>query len=72
MQLKTTFLPTALILLFSLSILLVNAQNQKSTDKIAITAKRMIDVRSGKEIPDVVILIEKNKPVVYYGFIFFY
>ena len=61
MQLKTTFLTTALILLFSLSILLVNAQNQKSTDKIAITAKRMIDVRSGKEIPDVVILIEKNK-----------
>jgi imidazolonepropionase-like amidohydrolase len=61
MQLKTTSLTTALVLLFTLSALLVNAQNQKSTDRIAVTAKRMIDVRSGKEIPDVVILIEKNK-----------
>lgn len=61
MQLKTTSLTAALILLFTLSILLVNAQNQKSTDRIAITAKWMIDVRSGKEIPDVVILVEKNK-----------
>jgi imidazolonepropionase-like amidohydrolase len=58
---KTTSLTTVLILLFTLSILLVNAQNQKPTDRIAVTAKRMIDVRSGKEIPDVVILIEKNK-----------
>lgn len=58
MQLKTTSLTTALILLFTL---LVNAQNQKSTGRIAVTAKRMIDVRSGKEIPDIVILIEKNK-----------
>jgi len=61
MQLKTTSLTTAFILLFTVSILSVNAQNQKSTDRIAVTAKRMIDVRSGKEIPDVVILIEKNK-----------
>lgn len=28
---------------------------------MALTAKRMIDVRTGKEIPDAVILIEKNK-----------
>lgn len=58
MQLKTISLTTSFVLL---SILLVNAQNQKPTDKIAVTAKRMIDVRSGKEIPDVVILIENNK-----------
>ncbi len=61
MQLKTTSLTTALIFLFTVSVLLVNAQNQRSTDRIAVTAKRMIDVRSGKEISDVVILIEKNK-----------
>jgi imidazolonepropionase-like amidohydrolase len=61
MQLKTTFLTTAFILLFTSSILSVNAQNLKTTDRIAVTAKRMIDVRSGKEITDVVILIEKNK-----------
>ena len=61
MQLKSTYLTITLSLLFTLSILLVNAQNPKSTERIAVTAKRMIDVRSGKEIPDVVILIEKNK-----------
>lgn len=57
MQLKTAFLTTALILLSILS----NAQNQKSPERIAVTAKRMIDVRSGQEILDVVVLIEKNK-----------
>lgn len=61
MRLKTIALTTALILLFTLSTLLVNAQVQHPTNRIAVTAKRMIDVRSGKEIPDVVILIEKNK-----------
>lgn len=60
MQLNSTSLTTALILLFTLSTLSVNAQNQKSTDRIAVTAKRMIDIRSGKEISDVVILIEKK------------
>lgn len=58
---KTTSLTAGLIFLFALSTLFVNAQHQKSPDRIAITAKRMIDVRSGKEIPDAVILIEKNK-----------
>jgi len=58
---KTTYLTTALTLLFALSTLLVNGQNKKSTDRIALTAKRMIDIRTGKEIHDVVILIEKNK-----------
>ncbi|WP_343667965.1 amidohydrolase family protein [Chitinophaga sp.] len=57
MQLKTTSLTTAFILLFTF----VNAQDQKSTGRIAVTAKWMIDVRSGKEIPDAVILIENNK-----------
>jgi imidazolonepropionase-like amidohydrolase len=61
MQLKIASLTTALLLFFILSILAVNAQNQKSTDRIAVTAKRMIDVRSGKEVSDVVIFIEKNK-----------
>jgi imidazolonepropionase-like amidohydrolase len=61
MQLNTTSLSAALSLLFTLSILLVNAQNEQATDRFAITAKRMIDVRSGKEIPDAVILVEKNK-----------
>jgi imidazolonepropionase-like amidohydrolase len=61
MRQKAISLITALILLFTLSILLVNAQNQKPIDRVAVTAKRMIDVRSGKEITDVVILIEKNK-----------
>jgi imidazolonepropionase-like amidohydrolase len=58
---KTQNLTTALILLFSLSTFFVNAQNNKSIDRICITAKRMIDIRTGKEIHDVVILIEKNK-----------
>ncbi len=58
---NTGLLTTALISLFSLSILFVKAQDKKPTDRIAVTAKRMIDVRSGKEISDVVILIEKNK-----------
>lgn len=61
MQLKTTLLITALILLFTLSISSTNAQNQTSTNRIAVTAKRMIDVRFGQEISDVVVLIEKNK-----------
>jgi len=61
MQLKTASLTPTLVLLFTLSFLLVNGQSQKSTDRIAVTAKRMIDVRSGKEISDIVILIEKNK-----------
>lgn len=52
---------TALILLFTASTLFVKAQNQKFSDKIAVTAKQMIDVRSGKEIPNAVILVEKNK-----------
>lgn len=55
---KTTLLTA---ILYALSTLLVNAQNQKPTEKLALTAKRMIDVRSGKEIQDVVVLIEKNK-----------
>jgi len=50
-------------IILSFAFLLVNAQNKVSADRIAVTAKRMIDVRSGKEIPDVVILIEKNKIV---------
>lgn len=58
---KIPSLTSAFILLFTLSFLLVNAQNLKHRDRIAVTAKRMIDVRSGKEISDVVILIEKNK-----------
>lgn len=58
MPLKTASLSTTFILL---AILAATAQNQKSTDRIAVTAKRMIDVRSGKEIADVVVLIEKNK-----------
>lgn len=57
----TTFLKILLILVFTLSIILANAQNPKSTDRIALTAKRMIDVRTDKEILDVVVLIEKNK-----------
>jgi imidazolonepropionase-like amidohydrolase len=61
MQLKTSLLTTAFILSFTLSIILVNAQQLKTTGRIAVTAKRMIDVRSGKEIADAVILIEKNK-----------
>src|SRR4026209_2042828 len=61
MQMKPTFLKAAFILLFTLPVLSINAQNQKHTDRIAVTAKRMIDVRSGKEIADVVILIDKNK-----------
>jgi imidazolonepropionase-like amidohydrolase len=60
---KTPYLTSALILLFALSTLFVNAQNNKSTDRIALTAKRMIDIRTGKEIHDVVILIDKNKIV---------
>jgi len=60
-MLKTTSPTTALILFFTLSTLLVNAQNQHPTNKIAVTAKRMIDVRTGKVVPDIVILIEKNK-----------
>jgi imidazolonepropionase-like amidohydrolase len=59
MKLKISSLTTALILTFTMSILLVNAQD-KTTGRIAVTAKRMIDVRSGKEVRDVVILIEKN------------
>lgn len=58
---KIISVTTALILIFTLSTMLANAQNQKNTERIAITAKRMIDVRSGKEIPDAVVLIEKNK-----------
>lgn len=58
MQWKVTSLTTALILL---SILSTKAQSETPSDRIAITAKRMIDVRSGREIPDVVVLIEKNK-----------
>ena len=58
MQLKIASLTTAFILFL---LVVANAQNHKSTDGIAVTAKRMIDVRSGQEIPDVVVLIEKNK-----------
>ena len=61
MQMKIISFVIAIILSFAF--LLVNAQNKVSADRIAVTAKRMIDVRSGKEIPDVVILIEKNKIV---------
>lgn len=60
MQLKTASLSTAFILL---SILVATAQNHKSSDRIAVSAKRMIDIRSGREIPDAVVLIEKNKIV---------
>jgi imidazolonepropionase-like amidohydrolase len=63
MRLSSSSIMTMLILLFTSSILSVNAQNQKSSNRIALRAKRMIDVRSGKEITDVVILIEKNKIV---------
>ena len=58
MQLKIASLTTAFILS---SLLVANAQNQTSYDRIAVTAKRMIDVRSGQEIPDVVVFIEKNR-----------
>ena len=58
MILKTPSLTTVFLLLFTLYI---HAQPQISNDRIAVTARRMIDVRSGKEIPDAVILIEKNK-----------
>ena len=58
MPLKTASLTTAFIFL---SLLITNAQNQKSTDRIAVTAKRMIDVRSGQEISDAVVFVEKNK-----------
>lgn len=58
MQGKVASLTTALILL---SILSTKAQSETPSDRLAITAKRMIDVRSGREIPDVVVLIEKNK-----------
>src|SRR5688572_7875065 len=61
MSLKTINIKPALSLLFTLSMLLVNGQRNQSTSRIAITAKRMIDVRSGKEIPDVVIIIDNNK-----------
>jgi imidazolonepropionase-like amidohydrolase len=61
MYLKTESLRSGLILFFISSTLFLNAQNKKSSNWVAITAKRMIDVRSGKEIPDVVILVEKNK-----------
>lgn len=60
---KAKHLPNTLLLVFILSILVANAQPNKSIDKVAVTAKRMIDVRSDKEIPDVVILIEHNKIV---------
>ncbi len=61
MLLKTNYFAPAFVLLFILSTLLANAQNKKSADRIAVTAKRMIDVRSGKEMSDVTIIIEKNK-----------
>lgn len=61
MRLKIASLTTALLLLFSLSFLAVNAQNQTAPDGIVVSAKRMIDVRSGREISDVVVFIEKNK-----------
>ena len=56
---KIISLTIAIILSFAF--LLLNAQTKVSTDRIAVTAKRMIDIRPGKEIRDVVILIEKNK-----------
>lgn len=58
MQWKLASLTTAFILL---SILSTKAQSETPSDRVAVTAKRMIDVRSGQEIPDVVVLIEKNK-----------
>jgi len=61
MQLNSSSITTVLIFLFTSSILLANAQSKKSSDRIAVTAKRMIDVRSGKEISDVVILIGKDR-----------
>ena len=61
MFIKTINIKTALSLLFTLSMLLVNGQFKQTASRIAITAKRMIDVRSGKEIPDVVIIIDNNK-----------
>lgn len=61
MQLNKSLLITLFGLLYLFSALLANAQNTKSSDRIALTAKRMIDVRSGNEILDVVILIESNK-----------
>lgn len=61
MQLKTSYLSSVTLLLSNLFTIILNAQTQPSTDKIAITAQRMVDIRSGKEIPNVVILIEKNK-----------
>lgn len=60
---RTKSLVSTFLLIFTLSTLVADAQQKKSIDKIAITAKRMIDVRSGKEISDIVILIEKNKIV---------
>lgn len=56
---KTILFTITLIFLLPFSSL--KAQSPKTADRIALTAKRMIDVRTGKEIPDAVILIEKNK-----------
>lgn len=58
MKMKITFLTIVSTLL-----LMLPAEAQKSSERIAVTAKRMIDVRSGKEITDAVVLIEKNKIV---------
>ncbi|WP_336518485.1 amidohydrolase family protein [Pollutibacter soli] len=57
---KITTITAKLILAFCLSFAIVRAQD-KSPDRIAVTAKRMIDVRTGKEITDAVILVEKNR-----------
>ncbi len=61
MQLKITTLSFTFLLLFALSTGLVKAQAPESANRIAITAKRMVDIRSGKLLTDIVILIEKNK-----------
>lgn len=54
-------IPFIITLLFLLPFSSLKAQTPKTADGMALTAKRMIDVRTGKEIPDAVILIEKNK-----------
>ncbi len=60
-MIKTRPFLTAFILLFTFRVFSLNAQSPSLPDKFAVTARRMIDVRSGKEISDAVIFIERNK-----------
>ena len=60
---KTILLKSLSILVFGFGVFSAHAQTTNSFKKLAITARRMIDVRSGKVVPDVVVLIERNKIV---------